>query len=62
MLLIYKFHPDSDTEYRDRGVFNCEGLHFDSSIRELNISMEELKIPSDSERQPVFGLHFLEVH
>ncbi|MDH3488758.1 MAG: hypothetical protein OEL82_12090 [Nitrosopumilus sp.] len=58
LLLIYKFHPDFDSEYRDRGTFNCNGLHFDPTIRELNMPIDELKTPSDSERQQVVWVTF----
>jgi len=58
MLLIYKFHPGSDSEYRDRTIFNCNGLHFDPEVRELDIPIDELKTPSDSERQQVVWVTF----
>jgi hypothetical protein len=58
LLLIYKFHPDFDSEYRDRAILNCNGLHFDPTIKKLDIPLEELQTPSNSDRQQVVWVTF----
>jgi len=58
LLLITKFHPDFNSEYRERSTFNCIGLHFDPTIRNLDVPLEELKTPSDQDREQVIHVTF----